>query len=204
MARSGPEILLVRHGETEWSRTGQHTGRTDIPLTEAGRRQGEAVRTRLAGREFARVLSSPLSRALETCRLAGYGEQAELRDELLEWDYGSYDGITTKEIRETVPGWTVWHDGSPDGESAADVGARVDPVVAELRALDGDALLFAHGHVLRVLAARWVELAPEHGAHLALGTASVSVLGYERETPTIWLWNGAAHLARQAEEGSGI
>jgi probable phosphoglycerate mutase len=193
--------VLVRHGETEWSVSGQHTGRTDIPLTDHGREQGEMLRRRLEGRGFERVFTSPLSRARETCGLAGFGDQAEERDELLEWDYGAYEGLTTKEIRETRPGWTVWADGSPDGESAADVGARVDPLVAELRELEGDAVLFAHGHVLRVLAARWIGLPGAAGASLAMGTASVSVLGRERETPAIWLWNGSAHLDRGAEGG---
>jgi probable phosphoglycerate mutase len=202
MAKSGPEILLVRHGETEWSLSGQHTGRTDIPLTDNGRHQGELLRDRLAGRRFARVLSSPLSRALETCRLAGYADEAETRDELLEWDYGVYEGETTADIRKTVPGWTVWSHGSPEGESAADVGARVDTLVAELRELEEDAVVFAHGHLLRVLGARWIGLPPEGGACLAMGTASVSVLGRERETPVIWLWNGSGHLDRGAESQS--
>jgi probable phosphoglycerate mutase len=201
VAQHGPEILLVRHGETEWSRSGQHTGRTDIPLTDEGRHHAKLLGERLAGRKFGRVLSSPLSRALETCRLAGYGEQAELRDELREWDYGEYEGLTTPQIRETRPGWTVWRDGCPGGETAADVGARVDPVVAELRECTEDAIVFAHGHVLRVLAARWICAEAVAGAHLALGTASLSVLGRERETPVIWLWNGAAHLAAAADAG---
>jgi broad specificity phosphatase PhoE len=203
MAPAGPELLLVRHGETEWSRAGRHTGRSDLPLTEEGRRQAEQVRFRLEGRTFERVLSSPLSRALDTCRLAGFGEQAELRDELLEWDYGAYEGLTTLEIRARVPGWNLWRDGCPDGESAADVGARVDAVLGELRELEGDAIAFAHGHVLRVLAVRWIGLEPPLGANLALGTASISVLGRERETPAIWLWNGAAHLSAHAEHASG-
>jgi broad specificity phosphatase PhoE len=201
---AAPELLLVRHGETEWSRAGRHTGRSDLPLTDEGRRQAEQLRGRLAGRTFERVLSSPLSRARETCRLAGCGEQAELRDELLEWDYGAYEGLTTLEIRARVPGWNLWRDGCPDGETAADVGARVDAVIGELRALEGDAIAFAHGHVLRVLAVRWIELEPPVGANLALGTASVSVLGRERETPAIWLWNGAAHLSAHAEHASGV
>ncbi len=158
-----PEIVLVRHGETEWSRDGRHTGRTDIPLTDAGRRQAQALGPALAGWEFELVLSSPLSRALETCRLAGLGERAQLRDELLEWDYGEYEGITTPEIRERRLDWVLWRDGCPGGEIAAEVAARVDPLVAELHALGGDAVLFAHGHVLRVLAARWIELAPGAG-----------------------------------------
>src|SRR5687768_8842060 len=150
------ELVLIRHGETEWTRTGQHTGASDIPLTDEGRKQGELVRTWLAGRTFARVLTSPLERAAETCRLAGLGVQAERRSELVEWDYGEYEGITTPQIRERRPDWFLWRDGCPGGETVDDVAERVDPVVAELREGDGDAALFAHGHVLRVLAARWL------------------------------------------------
>lgn len=191
-----PEIVLVRHGETEWSRSGQHTGTSDIPLTDTGRRQAEALRDALTGREFARVLSSPLSRAVETCRLAGLGDRAELRDELREWDYGEYDGVTTAQIRETRPGWTAWKDGCPGGESVVQVGARVDPLVEELRAAGEDVALFAHGHLLRVLSARWLGLPPEAGALLALSTATLSVLGWERETAVLRLWN-----AQPAEVG---
>jgi broad specificity phosphatase PhoE len=202
MPNAGPEIVLVRHGETEWSATGRHTGRTDIPLTDNGRSQADQLRRRLQGRRFGTVLTSPLSRARETCRVAGYGGVAKPRDELLEWDYGEYEGRTTPEIREDRPGWCLWTDGCPGGEGAADVAARVDPLVAQLREATDDVLLFAHGHLLRVLAARWIELGPEQGANLALGTASVSVLGREREAPAIWLWNGAAHLSAPAGEGS--
>ena len=184
-----PELVLVRHGETEWSRAGKHTGRTDIPLTDAGRRTAEVLRAPLSARSFARVLSSPLSRAADTCRLAGFGSEAELRDELLEWDYGEYDGLTTPEIREGRPGWFLWRDGCPGGESPDEVAARIDRLIAELQQLDGDAILFAHGHVLRVLSARWIELGPARGAHLVLGTATLSVLGWERDTPAIRLWN---------------
>jgi broad specificity phosphatase PhoE len=183
------EIVLVRHGETEWSRDMRHTGRTDVPLTEKGRRQAEMLREALAERSFARVLSSPLQRALETCRLAGLGDGAELRDGLVEWDYGEYEGITTPEIRERRPGWYLWRDGCPGGETAADVGARVDPLVEELAGMDGDAALFAHGHLLRVLTARWLGLDPEAGALFALGTGTLSVLGFERETHVIRRWN---------------
>jgi broad specificity phosphatase PhoE len=188
VAEPRPELVLVRHGETEWSRTGKHTGRTDIPLTEAGRRSAEVLRESLSARVFARVLTSPLSRAADTCRLAGLGT-AETRDELLEWDYGEYDGLTTPEIRERRPDWRLWRDGCPGGESPDDVAARVDRLIAELQTLDGDAALFAHGHVLRVLAARWIELGPEWGARLVLATATLSVLGWERETPALRLWN---------------
>jgi probable phosphoglycerate mutase len=183
------EVLLVRHGETEWSRGGRHTGRTDVPLTDAGRRDAALAGERLAGRRFGRVLASPLSRAMDTCRLAGLGDVAEARDELLEWDYGAYEGLTTPEIRERRPGWWLWRDGCPDGESPDDVALRADRIVEELRDLDADAVLFAHGHVLRVLAVRWLGLAPVHGGNLALTTAALSALGYEREAPVISLWN---------------
>jgi broad specificity phosphatase PhoE len=184
-----PEIWLARHGETEWSRDMRHTGRTDIELTEKGREQARALRRGLEGHNFARVITSPLSRALETCELAGLGDRAERSDALLEWDYGEYEGLTTPQIRERRPGWVLWRDGCPGGETAADVGARVDPLVAELRETKGDVALFAHGHVLRVLSARWVELEPQSGALLALSTGTVSVLGWERETAVIRGWN---------------
>jgi broad specificity phosphatase PhoE len=183
------EAILVRHGETEWSRDGRHTGRTDIPLTDTGRRQAERLEDALREWSPVRVLSSPLGRALDTCRLAGLGERVELAESLLEWDYGEYDGLTTPAIRERRPGWNLWRDGCPGGESAADVGARVDPLVEELKASDGEVALFAHGHVLRVLAARWVEQPPEGGARLWLATATISVLGFERETAAIRRWN---------------
>jgi probable phosphoglycerate mutase len=182
----------VRHGETEWSADGRHTGRSDIPLTATGRRQAEELGRALAGRRFERVLTSPLSRAVETWRLAGLGDDAAVRDELREWDYGEYEGRTTKDIRAERPGWYLWRDGCPGGESAADVGHRADRVVAELRSLDGDAAIFAHGHLLRVLTARWLELAPEDGRCFALATGTLCVLGYERETPVISLWNSPA------------
>lgn len=181
------EIVLVRHGETEWSRDGRHTGRTDLPLTENGRRQAELLRGALAEWGFAQVLSSPLQRALETCRLAGLGDSAKTTDDLREWDYGEYEGITTPQIRESRPDWYLWRDGCPGGEQAADVGRRVDRVIASL--VEGDVALFAHGHVLRVLAARWIGLEPEAGALLALGTGTLSVLGYERETRVVTRWN---------------
>jgi probable phosphoglycerate mutase len=184
------EIVLIRHGETEWSRAGKHTGNTDVPLTERGREQAAALGAALAAQSFARVLTSPLSRAAETARLAGFGA-AENRDELREWDYGAYEGRKTSEIREERPGWTLWADGVPDGEAAAEVAARVDAVLAELRTTEGAALVFAHGHLLRVLAVRWIGLEPEAGRLLALDPATVSVLGYERETPVIRVWNAA-------------
>jgi broad specificity phosphatase PhoE len=183
------EIVLARHGETEWSRDLKHTSRTDVALTARGREQAARLRPAFAGRRFARVLSSPLQRALETCRLAGLGDQVETTADLVEWDYGDYEGITTVEIRAEQPNWYLWRDGCPHGEGAADVGRRVDRVIAPLRNLQGDAALFAHGHVLRVLAARWLRLEPEAGALLKLDTGTLSALGYERETPVITRWN---------------
>ena len=189
-----PEILLARHGETEWSATLRHTGRTDVPLTDAGRSQARLLGERLRGRVISRVLTSPLQRAAETCRLAGLGGRAELRPELMEWDYGEYEGLTTVEIRKTVPGWTVWTHPTPGGETAAQVGDRVDQVVEDLTTLEGDAAVFAHGHLLRVLAARWIGLEAEHGALLALSTATLGSLGWERERRVVKLWNDGSHL----------
>ena len=183
-------VVLIRHGETEWTLSGQHTGRSDIPLTERGRDQARALAGELAG-PFALVLTSPLARAAETCRLAGFGDEARERAEVMEWDYGAYDGRTTADIRVERPGWTLWDDGVPDGETAGEVGARVDRVIAEVRAVDGDALVFAHGHVLRVLAARWLGLEPTAGRFFALDPATISVLGYERETAVVRGWNRA-------------
>jgi broad specificity phosphatase PhoE len=186
---AGSVVVLVRHGETEWSRTGKHTGRTDVDLTDRGREQARALGEALRGRRFALVLTSPLARALETCRIAGLGDSAQLRDELMEWDYGEYEGRTTPEIREERPGWTLWRDGVPGGETPADVGVRADRVIAELRSADGDVAVFAHAHLLRVLAARWIDLDPSAGGRFALDTASVSILGHHRETAVIQLWN---------------
>lgn len=185
------EVWLVRHAETEWSRTGRHTGRADVPLTDAGRAAARALAPRLADRSWAAVWTSPLSRARETCTLAGLGDGAQPRDELLEWDYGDYEGLTTAEIREARPAWYLWRDGCPGGESPSAVAARCDTLVAELAGLDGDAVLFAHGHVLRMLAARWIELAPDGGGRLALCTGAVCVLGFEREVRVLWHWNAA-------------
>jgi broad specificity phosphatase PhoE len=189
MSERPPEIVLVRHGETEWSRSGKHTGRTDVPLTEQGRLQSAALGIPLRDRRFALVLTSPLARAAETCRLAGLSEVAEERDELMEWDYGAYEGRTTAEIREERPRWTLWDDGVPAGETASEVGARADRVIGELRSAAGDCAVFAHGHLLRVLAARWLGLEPRDGRLFALDPATTSVLGYERETPVIRTWN---------------
>jgi probable phosphoglycerate mutase len=183
------EIVLVRHGETEWTLSGRHTGRTDIPLTDRGREQARRIGAALRDRRFVLVLSSPLSRALETCRLAGLGDLAELTDDLLEWDYGEYEGLRTADIRQTRPGWTLWADGVPGGETAADVARRVDRVVERARGAGGNVAVFAHGHVLRVLTARWLGLPPEDGRLFAMDPGAVSVLGYEREAPVVRRWN---------------
>ena len=188
-AMTAAEVWLVRHGETEWSASGRHTGSTDVPLTEQGRTAARAVAPALQEHEFAAVLTSPLRRARETCELAGFADRAEVVDDLREWDYGDYEGLTTPQIRERDPGWTVWKDGCPGGESAADVGTRADRVIAKLRAFDADVAVFAHGHLLRVLAARWCGLAPTAGAVLALETATLSRLGWEREQPVVRMWN---------------
>ena len=189
MAEERHDVLLVRHGETEWSRARKHTGRTDVSLTEAGRTQAQLVGTALENRPFAAVWTSPLSRAWETCRLAGFGEVAAPRNELMEWDYGEYEGYTTPEIRGERPGWTLWREGVLRGETIDEVGARVDRLLAEAASIPGDVLLFAHGHVLRVLAARWLGLEPSCGRLFALDPGTLSVLGYERETRVLRLWN---------------
>ena len=196
------EIVLVRHGETEWSRDMRHTGLTDIPLTDRGRAEAEQLRDELGGRKFELVITSPLERAAETCRLAGLGERTEVTDALLEWDYGEYEGITTKEIRESRPGWFLWRDGVPGGEAAAQVGARVDPLVERLAGMEGDVALFSHGHLLRVLTARWLGLEPEAGALFSLGTGTLSILGFERETRVIRRWNAPVASAPSASPAS--
>jgi probable phosphoglycerate mutase len=181
------EVWLVRHAETEWSRDGRHTGRADVPLTDAGREQARELRGRLEGHAFALVLGSPLSRAVETARLAGL--EPQLREDLVEFDYGEYEGITTEQIREQRPGWDLWRDGCPGGESADDVGRRVDGVIDEALRADGDVALVAHGHVLRVVAARWLEQPAAFGGRVRLDTGTVSALGFERETRVILRWN---------------
>ena len=186
------KVVLIRHGETEWSASGKHTGTTDIPLTDAGRRAAEHLRGRVAGRDFALVLSSPRTRARETAALAGLEPQVD--DDLVEFDYGDYEGRTTPEIREQRPGWSVWADGAPGGETAAQVGARADRVIERALAAGGDVALFAHGHLLRVLAARWIGLAAAYGGNLVLDTGSLSELGFERERRAVLLWNDTSHL----------
>lgn len=191
-----PDLWLVRHGETEWARVGRHTGRTDIALTDRGRAQASAVAAKLAGASFGAVLSSPLSRALETARLAGFGARAETDDDLLEWDYGALEGLTTAQIRVEIPGWSIWTGDVPGGEMIEDVAARVDRFIGRVRSSaptdgPGDVLAFAHGHVLRVLAARWLGRAPRDGRMFALNTATVSVLGWEHDAPVVVRWNEA-------------
>jgi probable phosphoglycerate mutase len=184
------EIVLVRHGETEWSAGGRHTSRTDLPLTEAGRRQAVGLAASLSEWSFGLVLCSPLRRARETCELAGLGDRAEISAELREWDYGDYEGLTTLEIRAQRPDWDLWRDGCPGGETPDQIGARADRALARLRAVDaGDAVAFAHGHILRVIGARWIDQPAAGGARLILSAGAVSVLGHERETEAISRWN---------------
>jgi probable phosphoglycerate mutase len=182
-------LVIVRHGETEWSRTSRHTGRTDIPLTDAGREGARELATTLSGRTFTRVLSSPLTRAVETARLAGFGDRVELDDDLREWDYGVYEGRTRVDIAKEIPGWTVWSKPIIGGETLDELGERADRVIAALLPTGGDVLLFSHGHFLRVLAARWIEAAPVTASRLELWTATVSELGWETDRRVIELWN---------------
>src|SRR3954447_14615131 len=184
-----PEIVLVRHGETEWTLTGQHTGRTDVPLTDAGRAAATELGASLRERTFALVLTSRLSRARETCELAGYGEVATVDDDLREWDYGDDEGRTTAETRIEIPDWTVWNPGPRNGEPIAEVGRRADRVIARAEKAAGDVLVFGHGHTLRVLGASWLDLRAIDGRLLALDPASISVLGYEREQRVLRGWN---------------
>lgn len=192
MSETAAEIHLVRHGETEWSASGRHTGRSDIALTPAGEAAARGLAHRLAGRSFAAVWSSPSQRARRTCDLAGFGERCIVKPDLAEWNYGAYEGLTTPQILEKRPGWQLFRDGCPDGEQAADVGARADRIVTALRAESADVLIFSSGHFLRVLAARWLGLPPQQGALFLLDTASISVLGYEHRSlaePVIRGWN---------------
>jgi broad specificity phosphatase PhoE len=191
----GVELYLVRHGETEWSRARRHTGRTDLPLSAAGEAEAVALGRHLRGLEVDRVLSSPLTRAVETTRLAGFGDHPEITSALLEFDYGEYEGMTTPEIRATRPGWDLFRDGCPGGETVETAAERARPLLEELTLSGGRALLFSHGHQLRILTACFLGLPPDAARHLFLGTASLSVLGYEHEWPAIFLWN--------EQEGSG-
>ena len=190
------QVYVVRHGETAWAASGRHTGRTDIPLTETGRDQAAAIGRRLAGRRFALVLTSPLSRASETAAIAGYPDAVPDPD-LQEWDYGAFEGRTSAEIRETDPDWTIWRGPWPAGETIDEVAARADRVIARCRVpeVDGDCLVFAHGHLLRMVAARWLDLPPTGGALFALSTATLGVLGWDKGDPILESWNEACHLA---------
>jgi probable phosphoglycerate mutase len=184
------EIFAIRHGETAWSLSGQHTGRTDIPLTDNGRQLAGRLQPVLAKEKFALVLVSPLRRARETCELAGLGTDAVIDTDLLEWDYGEYEGLTPQQVHERAPGWLLFRDGCPGGESPEQIGARADRVIACALRADGDVALFAHGHILRVLTARWIGLPPGGGRHFLLGTGTLCVLGHYREIPAIRIWNG--------------
>ena len=194
------EIWLFRHGETAWSVTGQHTGRTDLPLNSIGRRQGEALGDALANRSFATVLCSPLIRAAETCRLAGYGDGAQFVDELMEWDYGAYEGLRPEEILEKRPGWTIWNDGAPGGETVEQIAERARRAIALADAFEGDVAVFSHGHLLRSLAASWLGLPGDAGRYFELATGSTSVLGYHSAERVIRTWNHTLALASTKDD----
>jgi broad specificity phosphatase PhoE len=194
VSREEQKVYLLRHGETEWSLNGQHTGVTDIPLTENGRMAARLLKPILAKVTFTLVLTSPLQRARETCELAGLGQFANVDPDLIEWNYGEYEGLTTEQIRSTRPGWSVFRDGCPGGESPEQVGARADRVITKVRAAEGNVALFGHGHFSRVLAARWINLSANYGENFLLDTATLNVLGYYRESPAFMIWN--APLAR--------
>jgi broad specificity phosphatase PhoE len=190
------QLWLIRHGETEWSLSGAHTSKTDIPLTARGEERAAKIRDYLAHRKFDLVLTSPMQRARETCRVAGYGDVAQIEENLREWDYGVYEGRTTAEIRKDQPDWSIWDAPPPQGEPVEHVAARTQQVIDRAGKIGGEVALFAHAHVLRILAATWLGLPPRAGSLLALGTGSVSTLGFERETRVISTWN------RSFEEGA--
>jgi broad specificity phosphatase PhoE len=197
-------VVLVRHGETEWSRSHRHTGRTDVPLTEAGREQALAAGRALAGARFELVLTSPLTRALDTCRLAGLGERAVVVADLAEWDYGAAEGRSTAQIQEETPGWTVWtHPVGGSGETVEAVGERADRVIERIAAAGGDVAVFAHGHLLRILTARWLGMDAAGGRHFVLGTATISVLGYEHGNRVVEVWNDDTHLTGRGVDLAG-
>ena len=202
MNESLPDVYLARHGETAWSLSGRHTGRTDIPLTERGEDNARRLRVRLEGIKFTEVLVSPLKRARRTCELAGFGAVASVNPDLMEWNYGDYEGQLTPDILRERPGWYLFRDGCPGGESLAEVGARADRVIARLRTEGGRILLFGHGHFSRVLAVRWIGLTSEDGRHLLLSTASLSIVGYEHtlDDPAIILWNDDHHANTGRQE----
>jgi probable phosphoglycerate mutase len=182
-------VWLIRHGETEWSRTGAHTGRTDVHLTKSGEERAAATGRYLAGKQFSLVLTSPLKRATDTCRIAGYGDVAQVEPNLREWDYGKYEGRTTADIRREVPNWSLWTMGVPGGETIEEVAGRARLVIQRVSSVSGDVALFAHGHILRILTACWLELSPDAGRLFAFDTGCLSVLGYEREIHVIQRWN---------------
>jgi probable phosphoglycerate mutase len=194
------QVYLIRHGETEWSLSGQHTGSTDIALTENGRKLARLLKPVLAGETFSLVLTSPLERARRTCELAGLGERAEIDRSLMEWNYGDYEGLTPKQIHAQAPNWMLFSDGCPGGETPEQVGARVDRVIARVRAADGHVALFAHGHVFRVFAARWLGLPAAAGCHFLLDTATLSILSYYRGIPAVKRWNAVLRPLGKGEE----
>ena len=194
MAREEQRVYLLRHGETEWSRSGKHTSVTDIPLTENGRIAARRLRPDLANQTFALVLTSPLQRARETCELAGLGKVTVVDPDLMEWNYGEYEGLTTKQIHLTRPGWSLFRDGCPGGETPEQVALRADSIIAKVRQQEGNVALFAHGHIFRVLAARWINLPASHGEHFLLDTATLNILGYYYDSPALKIWN--APIAR--------
>ncbi len=196
MSESLPVVYFARHGETEWSLSGQHTGLTDLPLTERGERNARRLGERLKGLSFAKVFTSPLQRARRTCELAGFGDRAEIDPDLVEWNYGEYEGLRTEEIRAKRPDWQLFRDGCPGGESPQQVGARADRVIKRIRGIQGNVLIFSSGHILRVLTARWLGLEPVGGQYFLLSTASLSELGYEHNLsqPVIQLWNDTNHV----------
>lgn len=185
------QVYLIRHGETEWSISGRHTGVTDLPLTDHGRRMAKLLQPVLAKESFTLVLTSPLQRARETCELAGVGGRYEIDRDLMEWNYGAYEGLTTEQIRAQAPGWILFRDGGPGGETPDQIGARVDRAIARVRAVDGDVVLFAHGHFFRVFAARWLGFSVGAGCHFLLDTATLNILSYYQEMPAVKRWNVA-------------
>jgi len=187
--RPTQQVYLIRHGETEWSLSGQHTGITDIPLTENGRKVARLLKPVLDKETFTRVMTSPLQRARETCELAGFGERAEIDRDLMEWNYGEYEGLTPKQIHSKAPGWMIFSDGCPGGESPEQVGARADRVLAKVREVEGNVALFAHGHIFRVFAARWLGLPAGAGSHFLLDTATLNIMSYYRDIPAVKRWN---------------
>jgi broad specificity phosphatase PhoE len=185
-----PQIYLIRHGETQWAKSGRHTGGSDIPLTDAGREQAGFLLPIFDEVKFARIFSSPLKRALETANIAGLGSRLEVDNDLVEWKYGDYEGLTTNQIRERVPDWTIWTHPCPNGETIEQVSQRADRIVAKLRSVEGNVAVFSHGHFLRVLVSRWIGLPSNYGRCFLLGTSTLSILGYENEEPVIKTWNG--------------